>query len=251
MDRKTEFTKITQPHHNIPPAQLWLGPHDVLTNQAQTFLQTVFCANNGCATCTTCTQIAQHQHHAIMWLYPEKQYTIETLRGLFTTITFALSANQHFFFVIQKADFLTTACANKLLKPIEEPPSGYHFILLAQRSGQLLPTIRSRCIIKSFNTTSTNTIHPQLFTCFTTEATTTPSAFLKILDQSNINERESRELLDALLHYWINKYKTNIQSNNSSILNIISIFKDATIQPPMPGSSKTFWRNLFLQMQTT
>ena len=47
------------------------------------------------------------------------------------------------------ADFLTEACSNSLLKSVEEPPTGYHFIFLAERLSQILPTIQSRCMIKS------------------------------------------------------------------------------------------------------
>ena len=48
--------------------------------------------------------------------------------------------NQHYFFVIQKADLLTLACSNRLLKPIEEPPAGYHFIFLSESLDQIIPT---------------------------------------------------------------------------------------------------------------
>jgi len=245
MDTKTKSHLTPQ---TIPPAQLWIGPHEVLVNEVQTFLQTFFCTHNSCTICSTCTHIAQQQHHAIMWLYPEKQYTITTMQGLFSAIAFSLHSDERFFFVIQKADFLTPACANKLLKPMEEPPPGYHFLLLAQSSSQILPTIRSRCVTTSFYTTHTNTVDQALFDCFTNHTKTSPSMFLKTLDQSGINERESRELLDALLHYWINRYKDNHESEHT--LYIITTLKNASTQPPMPGSSKIFWKNLFLQMHT-
>ena len=49
-------------------------------------------------------------------------------------------------FVITSAAFMKEA-ANSLLKLLEEPPARVHLILLAENTGELLPTIRSRCAI--------------------------------------------------------------------------------------------------------
>lgn len=44
------------------------------------------------------------------------------------------------------AESMNTAAANALLKVLEEPPGACCFLLLSMRSGQLLPTIRSRVL---------------------------------------------------------------------------------------------------------
>lgn len=49
-------------------------------------------------------------------------------------------------FLITSAAFMKEA-ANSLLKLLEEPPDRVHLILLAENTGDLLPTIRSRCAI--------------------------------------------------------------------------------------------------------
>lgn len=43
------------------------------------------------------------------------------------------------------ASQLTIEAGNALLKTLEEPPAGTHFILAANQPDSLLPTIRSRC----------------------------------------------------------------------------------------------------------
>ena len=48
--------------------------------------------------------------------------------------------------VIAQADRLTIAAANKLLKILEEPPSGCRIILTSSRPNAVLPTIRSRVV---------------------------------------------------------------------------------------------------------
>ena len=247
MDKSQEFNFLTYTHQTLPPAQLWIGSHDNALQEVEQFLQKMLCKNNACHTCITCMQIREKQHHALMWLHPEKNYTIDQLEDLFATLTFQLQPDELFFFIIQKADFLTPACANKLLKPMEEPPRGYHFILLAERFEQILPTIRSRCIIHTLSTTDAlHSPHP-LFECFTTKMATSDE-FVKIIDTANINERESIELLNQITHYWFTMYQKNTHENNTPIFSLITKLQQAQLRPPMPGSCTTFWRNLYLQL---
>jgi DNA polymerase-3 subunit delta' len=196
--------------------------------------------------------VRDQQHHAMIWLYPEKQYTLDQIDVIFKRISFALDAHETFFFILQKADFLSAVCANRLLKPIEEPPVGYHFLLLAERGEQILPTIRSRCVSKSFYTKGSAELHPDLFACFTNTKKQSPLNFMKVLQASKINERESVELIDMLLKHWIKKYKNASKKFDSvtqeKTKDIIAILKKHMVLLPMPGSSKLFWKNLFLQM---
>jgi DNA polymerase-3 subunit delta' len=48
-------------------------------------------------------------------------------------------------FVIEGAQTLNEQAANRMLKTLEEPPSYVHLILLAERPGDVLATIASRC----------------------------------------------------------------------------------------------------------
>jgi DNA polymerase-3 subunit delta' len=48
-------------------------------------------------------------------------------------------------FVIERADELGDEAANRMLKTLEEPAAFVHIILLTDRLGEILPTIRSRC----------------------------------------------------------------------------------------------------------
>lgn len=191
---------------NISPAYLWIGRHDVIIEKTVNFLQKALCPNSGGDHCVTCQQIIQQQHHAVVWLTPEKQYTLEQLETISKRISFALEPGNQCFFVLQHADFLTPACANSLLKSVEEPPNGYHFIFLAQRADRILPTIVSRCVVQSFASEKHTTSQHPLFP-FLVQSNTDPLAFDKELLVSKINERESIELLDDLLTYWVKQYK--------------------------------------------
>lgn len=57
-------------------------------------------------------------------------------------------------FVLERVDELGDEAANRMLKTLEEPPSFVHLILLTDRIGEVLPTIRSRCQLVRFEATS-------------------------------------------------------------------------------------------------
>jgi DNA polymerase-3 subunit delta' len=57
-------------------------------------------------------------------------------------------------FVIERADELGDEAANRMLKTLEEPPPYVHLILLTDRLGEVLPTIRSRCQLVRFDAPS-------------------------------------------------------------------------------------------------
>jgi len=57
-------------------------------------------------------------------------------------------------FVIEAADTMHDATANRLLKTLEEPAAFVHLILLTARPGDVLPTVASRCQLVRFEAPS-------------------------------------------------------------------------------------------------
>ena len=57
----------------------------------------------------------------------------------------AAPAGCHRWILVEDAHRLNGASANMLLKTIEEPPAGTHFLLITHRPESVLQTIRSRC----------------------------------------------------------------------------------------------------------
>ncbi len=135
------------------PAQLIVGNQDLLASHVETMLQKTFCPTlttnpeqSGCF-CTECRKIKNRQHPFIVWIYPEKDYTVDDIEIIFDRVRFALDQDQKFFFILDKVQTLTASTANRLLKVLEEPPTGYHFILLTTNTEAILPTIISRCVV--------------------------------------------------------------------------------------------------------
>lgn len=71
--------------------------------------------------------------------------TVEQLRD-FLNLTGTRATTERFF-LISPADAMNTAAQNAFLKTFEEPKPHYHFLLLTEHPGALLPTILSRAQI--------------------------------------------------------------------------------------------------------
>lgn len=237
---------------NSVPAQLWVGSPDTLFNNAITHLQSLFCAH-ACGVCVNCTKIRQQQHHGVIWLTPDKQYTVDQLDIIFDTIAFALDPDQHCFFIIQHADALTPLCANALLKSLEEPPRGYHFILFTHNTDRILPTIRSRCLIQQYG--SIAPAQEESFLQHFMHSTINAQQFSQDLEKLKPTERTCMEWVDALYVMWSNKLKKALASQDAVIqkrsAHVLTVLKKAYRKPPMPGSAKMFLKNLFLLTHQT
>jgi len=65
-------------------------------------------------------------------------------------------------FVLEAAETLNDQAANRLLKTLEEPADYAHLILIADRLGEVLPTIASRCQLVRFEPLPAVTLAAQL-----------------------------------------------------------------------------------------
>jgi DNA polymerase-3 subunit delta' len=76
---------------------------------------------------------------------PQMMIKIGQVRKLIETIYFRPARANRKFFIFTSSAFMKEA-ANSVLKVLEEPPEFATIFLLTQNTGELLPTIRSRCI---------------------------------------------------------------------------------------------------------
>jgi DNA polymerase-3 subunit delta' len=87
-------------------------------------------------------------HPDLTWVVPSGAHEIlvsdidEPVIGAASKTPFE---SQRRVFVIERADELGDEAANRMLKTLEEPADFVHLILLTDRVGEILPTIRSRC----------------------------------------------------------------------------------------------------------
>ena len=76
---------------------------------------------------------------------PQMMIKVDQVRHVNETIRYKPAEGKRRIFVFSDAAFMKEA-ANALLKVLEEPPEFANIFLLARNPGELLPTIRSRCV---------------------------------------------------------------------------------------------------------
>lgn len=77
---------------------------------------------------------------------PQMMIKVDQVRQVINTIHYKPAEARRRVFIFSDAAFMKEA-ANALLKVLEEPPDYATIFLLARNPGELLPTIRSRCVI--------------------------------------------------------------------------------------------------------
>ena len=93
--------------------------------------------------------------------------------------------------IIWMAEKMNIACANKLLKLIEEPPNKTIFILIAEDEQQIINTIRSRCQILHFPPLAEEVIKQALVKSYSLDM----AVASKIAHQSNGNYNKACDLV--------------------------------------------------------
>ncbi len=114
-----------------------------------------------CGECRSCLRLAQNAHPEVHLISPYSEQTLiwQLWEGHSTpreakahqagvlgrTLNYAPTFGKRLVYIFTRAETLTEAAANSLLKSVEEPPPYAVFLLLAPMLEDVLETIRSRC----------------------------------------------------------------------------------------------------------
>lgn len=232
------------------PTHIIVGNHEETSTAALNYLKELWCTKKekNCY-CASCKQLSHHQHRFLAWIKPTRDYSIEDLQPIFDFTALALDPGTLFFFVLEQSEKLTTATANRLLKRLEEPPTGYHFILLTDNLNALLPTIISRSEVTTLALKSQATIPPLIKFFIDNAPLSAAFDFDAVLQQAKFSDSESQQHLDTLFEILELKYRQAVveQSNSEHQLKAATEFvQTAMAKPPQSGSSVLFWRYLWV-----
>ena len=132
--------------------------------------------------------------------------------------------------LIWMAEKMNSACANKLLKLIEEPPDKTVFILIAEDEEQIINTIKSRCQILHFPPLAEEVIKAALVKNYNLDL----SVATKIANQSNGNYNKACDLVyqdsedlqfEEWFVFWI-RSAFRAKGNKAAIHDLISWSED-------------------------
>ena len=110
-------------------------------------------AEYACGHCKSCELIRAGSHPDLLVVEPEsagKPIKIDQVRRVNEFARKTAQQGGCRAIIINPAEAMNVNAANALLKSLEEPGGGTFFLLVSARSGDMLPTIRSRCQMSSF-----------------------------------------------------------------------------------------------------
>jgi DNA polymerase III subunit delta' len=92
----------------------------------------------------------------------KRNVTVDQIREMQQRLVTRPTLGERRAIIIDPADDMEKNAVNALLKSLEEPPVGTHFLLIAHQPGRLLPTIRSRCRVLRFSPLSAEALEAVL-----------------------------------------------------------------------------------------
>jgi DNA polymerase-3 subunit delta' len=103
----------------------------------------------GCGVCPTCQRVLGGNHPDVNWLLPDGKagtISVDSARACHLRQAHAPYEGPAHVVIVDPADALGEGAGNALLKTIEEPRPGIHFLLLTTNLQGMLPTILSRAL---------------------------------------------------------------------------------------------------------
>ena len=151
--QKETFRKLVDliERGTLPQAILIQGPAGCGKGKlAERFAMALLCEGNGppCHSCRSCDLFARGNNPSYFSVIPEKgEIKVSEIRNLRPELAKKSFFGKRRVILIRGGDRMNKSAANSLLKILEEPPAGVHFIITSRQAGRLPPTIRSRCFI--------------------------------------------------------------------------------------------------------
>jgi DNA polymerase-3 subunit delta' len=150
-ERTVERLKAMLRRDALPHALLFCGIEGVGKAQAALLLAMALncsaaAGEEPCGACRTCRSLTAGQHPDLLTVAPDGPLIrVAQVRQLCATLAMKPYAARTRVVIIRDARAMNPEAANALLKVLEEPPEQTLLILLATQTGDLLPTVVSRC----------------------------------------------------------------------------------------------------------
>lgn len=217
-------------------------------NHIEKFLQTLWCKTKEqpCG-CSSCRMIKNRTYFHQRWISPEKGYKIEDIKPVLHISQFTRSESESFVFILDKAETFTPAVANRLLILLEEPPTGYYFILITKNISAILPTIVSRCFLHVLSEEQDRADLSRLCQAFTGMKLPPMQQFYTILKEERTDHRTSKQYLDIIRTIHTKELfkhydHTTSRNKKNKIIDLLNSFSQ---QLPRQGGSDLFWKLLY------
>lgn len=239
---------LLHPKHQ---ATLLVAPaHETGATYIENSLQKLWCTTQeeDCG-CADCRMIKNRNHPRLVWIFPDNGYKIEHIQSLLHLTQFSRDQTDPLVFIIDKAETLTNAVANRLLIILEEPPEGYYFIISTLNLDFILPTIVSRCMVHTITEKAYfGQELPKICQAFTSMYLPDPKNFDWILKKEYPDHRSSRNYFDMIRAIHIQELKKHYDHSTSRAkkMRIIETLNRFASRLPSQGNARFFWKLLYI-----
>lgn len=138
----------------LPHALVFVGPSGIgKRGVAWALAQALVCDRESrpCGECPSCLRVEKHQSECVLALEPDgPQIKLAAAHRILEFLSFRAWGRARVV-LVDDAHQMNPQAANSILKILEEPPPGTHFLLIAPEVTQLLPTLRSRTQVIRFS----------------------------------------------------------------------------------------------------
>ena len=156
-NKQLETLRRSLENNRLHHAYLFFGPEGVgKKTVALSLAKAIHCGRDDpdlCNGCVECARIDDGNHpdvRVVTLLAGKKEITIQQVREVETELKFRSFSGRKKVVIVDPATLMNRPAQNALLKTLEEPPPDSLLILISSRPGELLPTLRSRCLALSF-----------------------------------------------------------------------------------------------------
>ena len=129
---------------------LFEGKTEDTETLAKAFVKAALCERqdgDACGICTSCRKFEAGNSEDVSFIGGEGSVRDRDIEALISAAMKKSYTGRPVFMIVRSAEHMTLRAQNRLLKTLEEPPSGVKILLLTENAELLAPTIRSRCIL--------------------------------------------------------------------------------------------------------
>ncbi len=220
--KKLEFLLQALAAEHLPQTFLFVGPQGVGKKlSAIGMAQALLCEKKttACGECSSCLRVEHLHHESLLLVEPEKNIIkIEQAREVLNFLSLK-SLSPRRVIIFDHAEALNPQAANSLLKALEEPSPDTYFFLIAPSSSHVLPTIRSRSQIITFQSLTSEEMR-QKVRAEEWMLRAAQGSFQKLAAMNDVSEKEARQSAIFILQKSVQNPKALVETE------IKDVFRD-------------------------
>lgn len=142
-DKGYAIIKKDKENNTLSHAYMLLCKDDNPEEYLKNFAKLILCANNGCNNCRTCRLIDKNVFPDLKAVF-KSSILVDDVNRLVEDTSVRPMEQDKKLYLISDFSMANQNSQNKLLKVLEEPPKGVHFLLACTNEYKVLDTIKSR-----------------------------------------------------------------------------------------------------------